>query len=261
VKATAVNAVDRLVRTGALAAQTPEPSRATTTGVLSSPALMAILVVTADAPHGVEATGLAGADGFATEQTGDVHRGLMHALTRRFDVVVIDDRELPGLSGLELVRRMRGAQVATPVLMLTPGASVDRRVAGLRAGADDCLASPFAPAELQARIRALHRRSRRREAILPLGAACVDLRHRVVRYVDGRQIELTARECALLAALGAEPGKVISHERLHAEVFPAAESRSIAGTYVYYLRRKLGRQVIETVHSVGYRLGCVPFAE
>lgn len=90
-----------------------------------------------------------------------------------------------------------------------------------------------------------------------LGAARLDLAHREVTFDDGKRVHLTRREFALLAALNSAGRRVVSRERLHELIFPAARARSLVDTYVYYLRRKLGREAVLTVHGIGYRLGVV----
>jgi two-component system response regulator QseB len=193
------------------------------------------------------------------ERSADARSGLDRALSREFDVIVLDGQLQSG-RGLELMRRMRRARVLTPVIMLTADGQVRDRVGCLQAGADDCVDSLTDAEELLARLRALHRRSPYRTGTVHLGAARVDVARRVVIHEDGTRVSLTGRECAVIAVLGAEPGRVVSRARLHALIFPDRQAKSIVDTYVYHLRQKLGREVVTTVHSVGYRLGHVPFA-
>ncbi|GAA1985969.1 response regulator transcription factor [Amycolatopsis minnesotensis] len=195
-------------------------------------------------------------NGYEVAQAHDGYRGLELALSRRFDVAVID-RGLPVFTGLELVGRLRSAGTPSPSIMLTSCATVRDRVEGLHAGADDCLGAPFDVAELLARVRALRRRNGAVPETLRLDTARVDLRRRAVALPDGGQVPLTKQECALLAALCREPQRVFSRASLHELVFPGTQSKSIVDTYVYHLRRKLGRTVVLTVHGVGYRLGAV----
>ncbi|MFD5826181.1 response regulator transcription factor [Lentzea sp. NPDC060358] len=192
----------------------------------------------------------------ALDLAQDARSGLERALTRQCDVIVLD-RRLQAGRGLELMRKLRRAQVLTPVIMLADG-DVRDRVACLQAGADDCVDHVTESEELLARLRALYRRSPYRSGTVHLGAARVDVRRRLVLHEDGTQTGLTVQECAVIAVLGAEPGRVVSRARLQALVFPDRHAKSIVDTYVYHLRRKLGREVVTTVHSVGYRLGHVP---
>ncbi|HEX7306437.1 response regulator transcription factor [Lentzea sp.] len=194
--------------------------------------------------------------GHALDQVPDARTGLDRALSRGCDVVVLD-RRLQAGRGLELMRKLRRAQVLTPVIMLADG-DVRDRVACLQAGADDCVDHLTESEELLARLRALYRRSPYRTGTVHLGAARVDVPRRLVIHEDGTRTSLTVQECAVIAVLGAEPGRVVSRARLQALVFPDRHAKSIVDTYVYHLRRKLGREVVTTVHSVGYRLGHVP---
>ncbi|QWF85409.1 Response regulator MprA [Amycolatopsis sp. CA-230715] len=215
-----------------------------------------VLVVNGDRRAAGVLANLFSRNGYEVAQAHDGYRGLELALSRRFDVAVID-RGLPVLTGLELVGRLRSAGASAPSIMLTSCATVRDRVEGLHAGADDCLGAPFDVAELLARVRALRRRNGGAQDTLRLDAARIDLRSRAVALPDGGQVPLTKQECALLAALCREPQRVFSRASLHELIFPGTQSKSIVDTYVYHLRRKLGRTVVLTVHGVGYRLGAV----
>ena len=176
-----------------------------------------------------------------------------------YDAIVLD-RMLPDLDGTEVLQLLRSRGDRTPVLMLTALGSVDQRVAGLDAGADDYLAKPFAFSELLARLRALGRR--------PVGA--VDERlvagdieldeQRHVARVANTTVELTVREFALLAYLIRNVGQVLSRRQILDAVWGAEPDvySNIVDLYVSYLRRKLaavgrGRRV-RTVRGVGYTL-------
>lgn len=195
------------------------------------------------------------AQGFAVELAHDGQAGLHAALTRRFDVLVID-RGLPGIEGVDLVGRLRSRGVGVPVLVLTARGTLRDRVEGLDAGAEDYLVKPFEVPELLARVRALLRRHADRADSLPLGRRRLDVAARRVLDDDGPAdpVELTARECALLEVLAARPGRVFTRDELLDRVFDA-ETPGAVDTYVSYLRRKLGRGAISTVHGLGYRLG------
>ncbi|WP_107450324.1 response regulator transcription factor [Streptomyces silvensis] len=193
-------------------------------------------------------------EGYHVEVALDGQRGLHLGLARRHQVMVID-RRLPGIDGLELVKRLRRVGVRARVLLLTALGELDERVAGLDSGADDYLVKPFEVDELLARVRALHRRELSGAELLPLGAGQLDLSLREVRLADGRQVELSLREFDLLHTLAGEPGRVHERARLRSRVFPDTSADSIVDTYVYYLRRKLGREVIRTVRGRGYQAG------
>ncbi len=201
-------------------------------------------------------TDLLSGDGYAVEAASDGQRGLHLGLTREFDVVLLD-RRLPVVEGLDLLAGLRTRGVTTPVLVLSAMAHPADRVAGLDAGAEDYLGKPFDVDELLARLRALRRRHLDRARSLPLGSARLDLDTRQVHAErsDTAPVRLSDRECALLATLAARPGRVYSRHDLVAIVFPDAASEIVVDTYVHYLRRKLGRGVVATVRGRGYQLG------
>jgi two-component system, OmpR family, response regulator len=176
-----------------------------------------------------------------------------------YDAIVLDVM-LPDLDGFEVCRRLRGAGVWVPVLMLTARDAVEDRVAGLDSGADDYLVKPFAFAELLARLRALVRRGEaERPAVLVVG----DLRlnpatHEVTR--GGVSVDLSAKEFALLETFMRRPGQVLSRLHLleHGWDFAYDNRSNVIDVYVRRLRRKIdepfGRGSLETVRGVGYRL-------
>ena len=176
-----------------------------------------------------------------------------------YDVLVLD-RMLPDLEGLELLRLLRSRGVATPALMLTALGGVDERVAGLDAGADDYLGKPFAFAELLARVRALGRRPLV-DAPGPLAAGDLELdQERHVARVGANAVDLSAREFALLAYLIRNEGRVVTRQQILDAVWghePDVYS-NVVDLYVSYVRRKLaelGRDgLLRTVRGVGYAL-------
>ena len=193
-------------------------------------------------------------EGYVVDRASDGQRGLHLGLTRPYDVMVID-RLLPALDGLDVLARLRSRAVAARALMLTALGTVDDRIAGLDAGADDYLVKPFDLDELSARLRALCRRDGEATDALRIGAGLLDLTVREVVRADGTRVALSAREFELIRTLAARPAAVHSRAQLRSRVFDEAAAASIVDTYVYYLRRKLGRAVIRTVHGLGYRLG------
>lgn len=195
------------------------------------------------------------AEGYTVSSAADGQRALHLALTRRFDVVVLD-RGLPALEGIDMLARIRRRGVTVPVLVLSARGTTQDRVEGLDAGAQDYLVKPFAVDELLARLRALLRRPSDDQHGLPLGeGVLLDLDSRTVIGPGNRVVELSARESALLAVLAGRPAQVFSRQDLLARVFPDAASETVVDTYVHYCRRKLGRGVISTVRGLGYRLG------
>lgn len=193
-------------------------------------------------------------EGYRVTAAADGHRGLHLALSGSFDVIVLD-RGLPAIAGLELVARLRARAVATPVLVLSARGTTQDRVDGLDAGAEDYLAKPFEITELLARLRAMLRRHADRASELPVPGGRFVPAARRVHLADGSEVELSEREAALLQVLASRPAQVFSRRDLLARAFVDAESDGAVDTYVHYLRRKVGRGVVRTVRGLGYRLG------
>jgi two-component system OmpR family response regulator len=190
-------------------------------------------------------------------RTGD--DALWMADATEYDAIVLDVM-LPGTDGFAVCRRLREAGTWTPVLLLTARNSVDDRVAGLDAGADDYLTKPFSFAELLARLRALVRRAPvERPTVLEVGDLRADPATRQVWRGDA-EIRLSAKEFAMLETFMRRPGQVLSRYQLLEHCWDYAyESRSnVVDVYVRYLREKIdrpfGRSSIETVRGAGYRL-------
>jgi two-component system response regulator QseB len=202
--------------------------------------------------------GLFEGEGYAVDTALDGQRGLHLGLTRRYQVIVLD-RGLPAIDGLDLLNRLRGRGVLTPVLVLSALGTPADRVRGLDAGAEDYLGKPFDVEELLARLRALRRRHQDVARTLPLGVRYLNLDNRCVQRgpsgPDPDSIMLSERECALLATLASRSFRVFSRDELRSAVFANGHSDVLVDTYVHYLRRKLGRAIVTTVRGVGYRLG------
>ncbi len=196
-------------------------------------------------------------EGYRVEVAGGGQAGLHLGLTRHYGVLIID-RGLPVLEGLELLRKLRSNGIGTPALILTARGSLTDRVDGLDAGAEDYLVKPFEVPELLARIRALLRRHTDTAQFLPLGRRRLSLTDRAVLGGEGdtgATVALSERECRLLAVLAGSPEQVFTRPQLLARVFDQADTVGTVDTYVHYLRRKLGRESIQTVRGLGYRLG------
>jgi two-component system response regulator QseB len=193
-------------------------------------------------------------EGYHADLAPDGQTGLHRALTRRYDVLVVD-RGLPAIDGLDLVARLRRSAVPTPALMLTALGTVADRVAGLDGGAQDYLVKPFEMDELLARVRVLLRGVPGPRTDLWIGTSRFDLTTRQVTHPDGVTVTLSGREADLLRMLAEEPDRVFTRSQIIARVFPDAGTDTLADTYVHYLRRKLGMEVIRTVRGHGYRLG------
>jgi len=195
--------------------------------------------------------------GFRVHAVGDGLEALA-AIGREHPAVVVLDVGLPGPDGLRIAERLRADGDVVPVLMLTARDAVRDRVAGLEAGADDYLTKPFALEELVARLHALLRRSVAPDGPLRLrvGDVVVDVDGRTVQR-DGRPVELTRTEFAILELLAATPGRVVTREHIvdavwdEVEVGPNALEQHVAG-----LRRRLeaegGSRIVHTVRGVGY---------
>jgi two-component system, OmpR family, response regulator len=198
-------------------------------------------------------------DGHAVDvaRTGDDAVWMAHAV--EYDAIVLD-LMLPGLDGVSVCRRWREAGVWTPVLMLTARDTVEDRVAGLDAGADDYLPKPFSFAELGARLRALVRRgAAARPPVVEVGELRLDPATRQVWRGDV-EIVLSAKEFALFEAFMRRPGLVLSRVQLleHAWDYAYENRSNVVDVYVRYLREKVDRpfgvESIETVRGAGYRL-------
>jgi two-component system response regulator QseB len=192
--------------------------------------------------------------GYAVDVARDGQAGLHRGLTQEYAVMVVD-RGLPAIEGVDLVGRLRGRGITTPVLMLTARGTVADRVEGLDAGAEDYLVKPFEIDELLARLRALLRRHSDSATTLSIGRRRLEVASRRVVGDGQASVELSGRECALLQVLASRPTRVFTRDELLSRVFDAADSSGAVDTYVHYLRRKLGRDVVRTVHGLGYRMG------
>ena len=193
-------------------------------------------------------------EGYDVDVAPDGQRGLHLGLTRRYDVLVLD-RGLPAIEGLDLLARLRSRGVDTPALVLSALGNPADRVAGLDAGAEDYMSKPFDIDELAARLRALRRRNHDEATTIRVPGGSLDVGSREVALAGGASVSLTERESALLEVLARRPRQVFSRPDLLDRVFPEAEDEGVVDTYVYYLRRKLGRASVSTVRGAGYRLG------
>lgn len=194
------------------------------------------------------------ADGADVTGVRDLQAALHAALTRQFDVLVLD-RRVPDGDGVELLARLRGRGVGTPALVLTALGSVRDRVEGLDLGADDYLVKPFDAEELLARVRALLRRHLDAADAVPLGAGWIDTESLEAVRSDGSRVELSPAEASLLLQLCRRPNRVFSREELRATLSPDSNSASLIDTHVYSIRRKLGAEAVRTVRGIGYRAG------
>ncbi|VWB17829.1 two-component system response regulator [Burkholderia arboris] len=217
---------------------------------------MQILLVEDDAMLAdVVRAGLA-QNGWRADWVADVPAARLALVGRDYDAVLLD-LQLPGASGFTLLAAMRANYDATPVLIVTARDQLSDRIRGLDAGADDYLVKPFQLDELYARLRALTRRSQGRvsERLVYRDIHVDPSRKEVTRA--GEPVALSIHEYRTLVALMERQGRVVTRTQLEARVYGndgAIESNTIA-VYIHQLRRKLGDELIVTVHGFGYRVG------
>jgi len=200
-------------------------------------------------------------EGHTVDVAYDGEEGLAVATDGSHDVIVLDIL-LPAMDGFEVCRSLRRDRVDTPILLLTALDSVDDRVRGLDAGADDYLPKPFAFQELLARLRALGRRKvqAREPTALEVHGLRLDLRRRRAER-NGRTIDLSPREFSLLEFLMRNEGRVITRTQMldHVWGYDYATDSNLVDVYMAYLRRKVDRgddsKLIRTVRGVGYAIG------
>jgi two-component system OmpR family response regulator len=198
-------------------------------------------------------------EGHAVDVTGRGEDALWMARSAPYDAIVLDVM-LPGGDGFSVCRELRSGDVWTPVLLLTARDAVDDRVTGLDAGADDYLVKPFAFSELLARLRALRRRQpSERPAVLEVGDLRLDPALRRV-WRGEQELQLSAKEFALLEEFMRRPGQILSRSRLLDAAWDMGYERrsNLVDVYIRYLREKIdrpfGREGLETVRGAGYRL-------
>ena len=170
-----------------------------------------------------------------------------------FDIIVLD-LGLPKLSGLEVLKTIREKNIATPVVILTARDTVDDRVKGLDAGADDYLTKPFDLDELCARMRALQRRSKARaKPVITYGDITLDPASHVVTLKD-KEVMVSRREFALLQKLLENAGRVISREQLNQTLYGWGENidSNALEVHIHNLRKRFGSKLIRTIRGVGY---------
>ncbi len=194
-------------------------------------------------------------DGFAVDWVEDGDAAITAVTGESYDLLLLD-LGLPRKDGLDVLRTLRARGLALPVLILTARDAVADRVKGLDAGADDYLIKPFDLDELGARMRALIRRqSGRSDSVIRYGAITLDpASHQVTQ--DGAPVALSAREFALLEALLARPGAVLSKNQLEEKMYGWGEEigSNTVEVYIHALRKKLGADLIRNVRGLGYMI-------
>ncbi|MDO7833976.1 response regulator transcription factor [Sphingobium sp. HBC34] len=222
---------------------------------------ISILLVEDDAAARANIAAILTGAGMAVEQAADGAAGLNRAGGGNHDVIILD-RMLPHLSGIDIVTRLRVAGVGAPVLMLSALGRSEHRVEGLESGVDDYLAKPFEPDELVARVRALWRRASRRSShdpVLLFGDLECHVKARTA-FRQGRHLPLSPKEFELFRYLMDHAGEVVTREMLLRHVWKLSfdPQTNVVDVNVGRLRRKLEEgfagPVLETVWGTGYRL-------
>lgn len=193
--------------------------------------------------------------GYAVDWLADGRDALVQGAVEPYDLMVLD-LGLPGMPGLDVLRRWRADGLATPVLILTARGSWAERIDGLKAGADDYLTKPFHPEELALRIQALLRRAHgvaNQSELKAAGLALDEARQCVRRGTE--EIALSGAEFRLLRYFMLHPGQILSKTQLTEHLYDGESEResNVIEVHVNHLRRKLGRGVIETRRGQGYR--------
>ena len=219
---------------------------------------MRVLLIEDDAALRLGLTRQLEADGYRVDHAADGEDGLFQAQEYPVDLVIVD-LGLPKLSGIDVVKRLRGEGRPLPILILTARGSWQDKVVGLEAGADDYLVKPFEYAELAARVKALLRRSLKATSdVLVLGPLAIDFSAQSAK-LDGTSVELTAFEYRLLEFLVRERARVVSKQELSDYLYPHDEDRdsNVLEVLIGRLRRKLDPAgtlaPIETLRGRGYR--------
>ncbi len=194
-------------------------------------------------------------ESYLVEWLKDGKLGLSAALNEEFDLLILD-LGLPGLDGLKVMSELRKANNSVPTLMLTARDTVQDKVAGLDAGADDYLLKPFELLELKARIRALSRRGHGQDqSVLVYGRLSIDTVSMAVT-LDSNPVDLSRREYALLLEFVNHPKRILSREHLENIMYgwEGDVSSNTIEVHIHHLRKKLGSKLISTVRGIGYRL-------
>jgi DNA-binding response OmpR family regulator len=194
------------------------------------------------------------AEGYEVVAVRDGQRALHEGLTGAFDVMLLD-RGLPAIEGLDVLDGLRRRGIQTPALVLSALGNPSDRVEGLDRGAEDYLAKPFDIDELLARLRVVRRRVSASIPVLLIPGGALTADSRTVTNDGGDVIQLSEREGDLLERLARRPQQVFTRDDLLATVFADADDPGVVDTYVHYLRKKLGRTVILTVRGIGYQIG------
>ena len=197
--------------------------------------------------------------GYAVDWLADGRDALYQGQSEPYDLIILD-LGLPGMSGIDVLKQWRTQGLATPVLILTARSSWSERIDGLKAGADDYVTKPFHPEELQLRVQALLRRSHgqpNQPLLKSAGLQLDEARQCVLK--DGAEVQLTAAEFRLLRYFMLHPQQILSKSHLAEHLYDGETERdsNVLEVHVNHLRRKLGREVVETRRGQGYIFGAV----
>ncbi len=221
---------------------------------------MNVLIVEDDESVGRFLDGALSDAGFRTRLVADGAHALREAGARRYDLIVLD-LMIPGVPGLEVCRRLRASNNATPILVVTARDTLEDKIQGLDCGADDYLVKPFELGELLARARALLRRAGHAPGSLTVGDLRLDPDSRRASRGD-RAVSLSATEYALLELLMRNSGRVLTRRQIldHVWQYHFDGNDSVLDVYISYLRSKIDKgfpqPLIHTVRGIGYCLEC-----
>jgi two-component system OmpR family response regulator len=195
-------------------------------------------------------------DGYAVDGVSDGRSASEALRSSKFDLVLLD-LGLPGRDGLDVLRDLRRRGDATPVIIVTARDDIENRIEGLDAGADDYIVKPFDLDEVNARLEAVSRRYFGKAApVLQVGPVELEWESKIAR-LDGRPVELSAREWAVVEVLGRRRQSTVSKEQIEDALYAFGEEieSNTIEVYISRIRRKLGRDFIRTIRGLGYRLG------
>lgn len=218
-------------------------------------AFMKLLLIEDEVALSEALSALLRAEGFAVDVVATLQRAQAAVRVSAYDAVLLD-LYLPDGDGMTWLRQWRASGHASPVIIMTARDQVSDRIAGLQSGADDYIIKPFDVQELLARLRAVLRRSQGTALEwLKVGSLALDLQGRRAR-VDAQDIELTAKEWAVLEKLASRPGRIVNKEALDQALYSFDDEvgSNTLEVYISRIRKKIGRERVETVRGLGYRL-------
>lgn len=220
---------------------------------------MRLLLVEDHVPLADELLMMLNGQGYAVDWLADGRDAIVQGGVEPYDLVVLD-LGLPGIPGLEVLKQWRKAKLTFPVLVLTARSSWSERIEGLKAGADDYLAKPFHPEELLLRIQGLLRRAKgiaNDNKLAVQGLELDEAKQSVIK--EGQEIDLTSAEFRLLRYFMLHPGKILSKFHLNEHIYDGETERdsNVIEVHINHLRRKLGKDVIDTKRGQGYRFNGV----